>query len=203
MSEAYFFLDQIGFPPEPFHPEPPLVPQGQRKLDTPTPPSPGRTAACLQLAAPKPRDAQPGPAQFPRPRGSRGVPRQGRLGGIGGARTFSRSAAGQKRAEGKSPSEGLSRRASRGALTCAVRWSLPGPRRPQAGATSEPDPPLPPEPTQRECTPVHPSTVAPSQRPLLDAAPWMTTLSKSVCGDVGWGEVGEGRGDVGGPSQAC
>lgn len=170
-------LDKIGFPQSPSIPNLPRSPKVKGNSTLPRRPAPSQ---CLQLDAPKPRGAQ-----FPRPRGSRGVPRQARLCGTRRARRFGRSAAGQKPAEGKSPSEGLSRRASRGALTCAVRWSLPGPRRRQAGATSEPAPPLPSKPTQREWTPAHPSSVAPSQRPLLDAAPWMTTLSRS-----GWGEEG-------------
>lgn len=144
-------LDKIGFPWSPPMPNlPPRSPKVKGNWTLPRRPAPSQL--CLQLAAPKRGDAQPGPAQFPRSRGSRGVPGQPQLCGTERVRRYGRNAAGQKPAEGEAPGEGLSRRASRGALTCAVRWSLPGPRRPQAGATSAPAPPLPPKPTQREWT---------------------------------------------------
>lgn len=121
-------------PPEPSHPAPPQVRQGQRKRDTHAA-SPGQR---LQPAAARPRGRTARAGSIPAVPGSEGRPAAGPP-----LRTRTSWRTRQERGRAEA---GRRRATPPGAgpvgapLTCAVRWSLPGPRRPQARSHLGPRP---------------------------------------------------------------
>lgn len=123
-----------GFPRSPPTPH---LPRSAKVKGNGTPTPPARDSVCSQQR-PGPGDARLGPAPFPPSRGPRGRPAAGPP-----LRTRTSWRTRQERGRAEA---GRRRATPPGAgpvgapLTCAVRWSLPGPRRPQARSHLGPRP---------------------------------------------------------------